>query len=476
MPMQQHRRSRFAALVALGLGVMSFFAGCGGDMTAGIQGSGFTGGIAAVGPITGFGSIFVDGVEYATGGAQISIDDQSATESQLRVGQVVTIKGTVNADGVTGTATTVSFANDLRGPITQIDVNAQTFLVLGQTVRVTDATLFDDSLVASVLADMPVNTPVEVSGFLDSAGVLIASRIEAANASGGLQVRGIVQALDTTARTFRINTLTVDYSGVSPSGTLSNGASVTVQGSTLSSASTLIATKVKVSGGLGAGANDRGQLEGVITSFTSNASFSVNGQAVTTDGTTLITPQGATLGLDVRVKVHGTFNASGVLAANKIEVRPQSLSLVRGTVDAVSATARTLTVLGVSISTSSTTSFEDKSSQQIRLFSLADVRVGDYVEVRGIGDASSLSAITLERQRPDARVYLQGVARNVAAPSFTILGVTVMTDAQTHFAGSSGGQDAAAQFFAAAANQIVRVRGTLVGNQLVADQAQIRQQ
>jgi len=474
--MLHHRSTRLTALFAVCIGIVSLFAGCGGDMTAGIQGSGRTVGIAAVGPINGFGSIFVDGVEYSTGGAQISVDDQAATESQLRVGQVVTVKGTVNADGITGTANTVSFASDLRGPVAQVNVDAGTFVVLGQTVRVTDATLFDDSFSTPSLSGMSASTLVQVSGFADSMGALIASRIEPANASAGMQVRGTVQMLDTSAHTFRINALTVDYSAIAPSGTLANGAVVIAQGSSLATSGALIATRVKVIAGLGASANDRGELEGLITSFTSNASFAVNGQPVSTSATTQVTPQGAVLGLDVRVKVHGTFDAAGVLAADKVEVRSQSLSLVRGLVDAVSASSRTLRVLGVNVTTDASTSFEDKSSQQVRLFGLADVRVGDYVEVRGTADASgTLAAFTIERQKPDDRVYLQGVARNVSAPTFSVLGVTVTTDAQTQYPGSAG-PDEATQFFANAANQIVRVRGTLVGSTLVADQAQIRQQ
>jgi hypothetical protein len=474
--MPVHKSFRLSALAAVCIGIVSLFAGCGGEMTAGIQGSGLTGGVAAVGPITGFGSIFVDGVEYSTGGAQISVDDQAATESQLRVGQIVTVKGTVNADGVTGIASTVSFASDLRGPVTQVDANAGTFVVLGQTVRVADTTLFDDSFTTQSLADISANTLVQVSGFLDSGGVLVASRVEPANANAGLQIRGAVQMLDTTAHTFRINTLTVDYSGIAPSGTLANGAFVIAQGSSLSTSGALIATRVKVVAGLGAGTNERGQLEGLVTSFTSNASFSVNGQPVTTSASTLLTPQGVVLGLDVRVKVHGTFDAAGVLVADKVEVRSQSLSLARGLVDAVSASGHTLRVLGVNVTTDAATSFEDKSSLHVRLFGLADVRTGDYIEVRGTADASgTLSAATIERQRPDNRVYLQGVARNVSAPTFSVLGVTVTTDAQTQYPGS-GGPDHATQFFANAANQIVRVRGMLVGDTLVADQAQIRQQ
>src|SRR4029077_9831848 len=59
--------------------------------TAGIQGTGSPAPAAAVGPITGFGSIFVNGVEYTTSNAQILIDGQAGAETQLQTGQVVTI-------------------------------------------------------------------------------------------------------------------------------------------------------------------------------------------------------------------------------------------------------------------------------------------------------------------------------------------------------------------------------------------------
>lgn len=472
---QTATRARWA--LAFGMGIAGLLGGCGGDLTAGIQGSGapVASSVTTVGPIQAFGSIFVDGVEYSTGGAQIRIDDQSGTESQLRVGHIVTIKGTINADGLTGTATEVSFIGDLRGPVTQLDVAGGTFKVLGQTVRANDATLFDESFTVADLSGLQNGTVVEVSGFPTAAGVVSASRVESGNAANGFQIRGTVQALDTAASTFRINSLTIDYSGVAPVGTLANAAIVTVQGNTIAPSGALVATRVQVFPGLGAAANDRGRLEGVITSFVSNTDFTVNGQRVLTDGSTDLNLQGVTLGVDVPVKVRGTFNAAGALVASRVDVKPQSLSLVRGLVDSASASSSTLTVLGVPITTSGTTSFNDKSSLHLRPFRLADVRSGDYVEVRGVANSSGggLSATLVERDKPEDRSYLQGVALNVASPNFTVLGVPVSTDSQTSFPGS-GGQDAAARFFSEAQGQLVKVRGTLAGNTLLAEQAQIR--
>jgi hypothetical protein len=185
---------------------------------------------------------------------------------------------------------------------------------------------------------------------------------------------------------------------------------------------------------------------------------------------------GATLGVNVRVEVQGTFNATGALVARRIEVQSQTLSLVRGLVDSVSSANGSVTVLGVSAVLTSTTSLEDRSSQPVRFFSLADVRTGDYVEIRGTpnADGTGLVATVVERDNPETRSYVQGLVLGVSDPNFTILNVTVATDAQTHFIGLGGSTQAAGLFFSQALNHSVKVRGAVVGSLLLADQVQIR--
>ena len=447
---------------------------CGADQVAGIQGTGnpVASGVTSVGPISGFGSVIQGGVEYATSGAQIRLDDQSGTESQLRVGQVVVIKGSVNPDGVTGTATEVTFISDLRGPVGQIDVAAGTFKVLGQTVRVDDATVFDDGIQPASLEGLQSGTAVQVSGFANAAREIVASRVDLSVT--GLQVRGVVASLDAAAHTFVINSLTVNYGSVTPTGTLANGSTVVVRGVAIANGA-LVATQVQVIGALSAAANDRGNLDGLIAAFVSNADFTVEGQRVITDGSTVFDLGGAVLGVDVPVRVRGTFTASGALLASRVEVKAKNLSLVRGQVDAVSSANKTLTVLGVAITTNVGTSFEDKSNQHVKLFRLADVRTGDYVEVRGVpGTGNSLVATLVQRDKPEDRVYLQGLARDLANPNFTILGLQVMTNAQTRFVGLGGQSRAAEQFFSDASGRAVRVRGALAGGVVVADQVKIQ--
>ena len=121
--MKLHTLSR-SVMVALTALFLSLIAACGSDTTAGIEGSGspVASAVTTTGRITGFGSIFVAGVEYNTATAQIRVDDQPATESELRVGHVVTITGTINPDGKTGTANQVTLTSDVRGDVGSVDV------------------------------------------------------------------------------------------------------------------------------------------------------------------------------------------------------------------------------------------------------------------------------------------------------------------------------------------------------------------
>ena len=77
-------------------------AGCGGAgglaSTSGGGGIGGTG-LTSTGSIDGFGSIFVNGVEFETDESDVSLDGLTSTQDKLRLGMVVTVHGTVNADG-----------------------------------------------------------------------------------------------------------------------------------------------------------------------------------------------------------------------------------------------------------------------------------------------------------------------------------------------------------------------------------------
>ena len=456
------------------LSLVLLVASCGGSQTAGIEGSGAP--VTAVGPITGFGSIFVNRVEYGTANAQIDVDGQPGTESQLAVGDVVTVVGTVGTNGTTGTASRVTFRWKVAGTVTQVDLPTRTFVALGQTVLVSASTVFDAAISPADISGIQSAVHVQVSGFANSFGQLVASRIEPLPAGDPLRVEGAVQALNTTAHTFQINSLLIDYSAVAPSATLMNGNIVDVEGSGLNAAGALVATAVEAASALAGATSSEGEVDGVITAFTSAADFRLSDLHVTTTAATQFSLDGVILGVNVRVAVVGSFDASGNLVATAVETQPEGEGLVRGLVQ-TPPSGGALTVLGVTIATDATTEFEDDSSAMLRPFHLSDLHVGDYVEARGrAGPGATLHAEVLLRETPDSLSFLQDTATSVSYPSFTLLGVSVITTAQTQYAAADGSVLSAARFFAQAANQTVEAGGTPSGASLIATQVQIQGQ
>ena len=472
--------------IALGTLAALLAAGCGGgsggsgSTIAGIDRGGVT---IAQGPISGFGSVIVNGVHYSTSGASITIDDQPGTESDLKVGQVVRIEATLDASGTTGAAKRVAFEDDVEGPLQTIDRAASRLVVLGQAVQVSAATSFGDSIVPRGIDGLRIGDRLEVSGLANAGGVIAATRIERKSVVAGFEVKGVAAQVDTAARRLRVNQLLIDYSAAQVSGFTggqpANGDLVEANGA-LNGSGILVATRLeRRNSTLPGTTSDKAELEGLVTRFASAADFDVAGQRVTT--TTSTQYEGGTaasIAIDAALEVTGAFDASGRIVAQKIEFRRESDLELQGRVDSVNAAGNTLTVLGQAVRTTAQTRFEDKSSADVQRFSLADVRVGDSVEVRGYREAGVFVASLLEREDTaggagGGTVEVKGPAAAVAAPNFMVAGVLVTTDSRTEFRNKEGGSITAAAFFAAAPGREVKARGSLVGNTVLAERAEL---
>jgi hypothetical protein len=445
------------------------------DATGGIDRGGVT---IAQGTINGFGSVIVNGVHYSTGSATITVDDQPGTESDLRVGQVVRVEGTVDAGGTTGTARSISYDDDVEGPVQSIDLATARFVVLGQTVQVGAGTSFDDSIVPRSLDGLQVGDRVEVSGLVGSDGMIAATRVELRTGTAPVEVKGAVASVDTAARRFSINQLQVDYAAATltgfATGQPANGDLVEAQGA-LNGSGVLVATSVeRRSASLSGTTDDEADLEGLITRYVSATDFDVAGQRVTTTGATRYEGgTAANLALNVAVEVEGGFDATGRIVATEVEFRPQGDVELSGPVDSISLATSSLVLLGITVRTTTLTRFEDQSSADVERFDLADLAVGDQVEIRAYDDGSGLVATLLERDDPEAGVELQGIATDVAQPNFRVAGVAITTDLQTEYRDNNGASISAATFFAAAPGREVKVSGSRVGDTVLADRAEL---
>lgn len=429
-----------AAVGAMGL------AACGGGGSAGGGGAAPQ---AVVGVITGFGSVYVNGVEYETSGASVSMDGSAAAETDLRVGMVVTLSGTVNADGTTGTATQVVFNDELEGVVLGNGIAAGSTTgalnVMGQNVTVTATTQFASDVAAITAPDLIVaGNVVEVSGYADGSGNIVATRIEvkqATLAGETIEVKGVVSALDSGAMTFALGGLTVDYSAASVPANLADGLYVEVKSTSAPVAAgpayVLAASEVEVEGdgqyGVEGDDGDEVQVQGVVTAIdTSAGTLTVNGQTVliqSDDAEDLALLAALQVGDLVQLEAHF---ANGVLVADGIEneVEQEGGIEIHATVEAVDAAARTVTLLGQTINLTNTTLISDardeNGSVPEHYFSVADVAVGDYVEVNAYLDVDShLVAVEFERDDDHSAgvVELKGSVTSVAP--LQVAGVTV---------------------------------------------------
>jgi hypothetical protein len=120
--------------------------------------------------IASFGSVVVNGIHYETNAATITVDGQPATQSDLRVGQVVSMVAELEDGAASGTASSVSFDDNVEGPIQSIDTASGVLVVLGQTVRIGTSTSFDDSILPRSLDGLAVGDFVEASGLVKADG------------------------------------------------------------------------------------------------------------------------------------------------------------------------------------------------------------------------------------------------------------------------------------------------------------------
>ncbi len=164
---------------ALMLSTTVWLAACGGGGDSAGIGTGGTGSFS-VGPITGFGSVFVNGVRYDDSGARLVDDDGTVTvvgsgASPLKVGMVVELSGSVDDSGTQRRATQIAYGAELKGPVSAVDVAAGSFVVFGVTVRTTATTVYDDFGGTASLAPGQV---VEVHGQADAGGRIVATYVE----------------------------------------------------------------------------------------------------------------------------------------------------------------------------------------------------------------------------------------------------------------------------------------------------------
>ncbi len=446
MQSHKHTITRHISLfsITLGaLGLLAILAGCSSDSSPPNSNSSNSSTISGV--ITGFGSrsIFVNGVEYETSNASILEEGNSTTEDALSIGMVVTLQGSVNDDGMTGTATHISYDDNVEGIVFANTIAVDGKLdVMGQIVDVNDDTTFESNVVAVTQpSEIAVGNVVEISGYTSGEGMILATRIEVKSETyttgDKIEVKGIIGA-DVTASQFMIGTLVIDYSTATLDGLpamLVAGTYVEAQGrSGVDIATrTMVASKIELEhDDMDDNEGNEVEIEGTVSNVISETEFEINGTPVLHNSATEFEyGTAADIVSGALLEVEGTFDIDGKLVAEEIEFRKGAEIEVEAYIDAIDLDNSNVSIFGKFFQINNLTTMQDDSADDMRIFSLNDLEINDRVELHAYIDATtgSFIATSLEKQDYDTSdLSIEGpVDADVAtgADSFTMFGVTV---------------------------------------------------
>lgn len=377
------------------------------------------------GSVSGFGSVFVNGVEFETSAATILIDGQSSNETALNIGQYVTVEGQFNPP----VAERITYVETLKGPVDSINP----LRVMGQTILINNGTVFSN--MTDVAVDLVPGDEVEISGPRTSTGDIVAGYFEKLS-SAPLRYTLVGTASNVGATNFHINRLKVN---IQNSG-IQNGQIVRIKGlpgtyitDTGSNLSEIDAESEETYQPYTSDDELEAEIEGIITRFTSTSDFDINGIPV--DASAAIYEQGsaADLGVDVEIEVEGQFNALGILIAEKVILEKESEILLYG--DVTATTSDSLTLMGLTVLVNTETQMEDESTADIQYFSLSNINTGDQLEVRAYQDTGTLIASRVERNDPDTEAFIQGPVDvgsiDDVGTSLSVLGVALDTESAT---------------------------------------------
>ena len=476
-------RYMHAALAAILISSLSACSSGGGDSAVGGTE------VTSSGPITGFGSVFVNGKRFETVGSRIVSEDDGSVLAEnpsddelkqvLGLGEVVTVRGT-STDDSNGVANTIVVDDELVGEVTSVSAADGSFVVLAQTVSVTPDTIIDDSIIEAVrgveipndlrFGDLPETLDqlitagmiVEVNGFPSQNGVE-ATRVEdvtnqPAPGGGALddEVKGFVSQLN-PGTSFKINDLTVFYDNSAldsedfASRDLAEGDFVEVHGEA-NGASSMNAFRIELDDDVLDDDLNSGELEieGVIRKVIPDAVGTggiivINGEDIRVDD---VSPFSEGL----RVEIEGTLLSDGSLLVSQL--KDESEDTVRTEDEVASSVPGTsfTTRLGITVTPSDRSRLEDDTIDEddgltIQQF-LSNIN-GQRIEARGFPMDNETVWTRLEiEESSDPGCRLRGPVGTITAPtSFTIMSVTIDVSnvSENNFEGPDGlpiGRDA----------------------------------
>lgn len=455
--MKRHFCNRVIGLAAgtVVFGAISACGGAGGGLDVadgGIRGTG-----SSVGPVSGFGSVFVNGVEFSTDdipNREVESNDGITAEGLLSEGMILRVEGEWFDDGK-GTAEKLSYDDTLRGPVDLVTADPSgagefvTLSVMGQSVRVDRQTVVRGTTYATLLAEPSITDHVRVSAWRQADGSYRAGYIGVINPDlTSIELEGTLSAVDISQNQFTIGTITVEYDENSVSfgsdlteANLINGAVLEVEGTLSGSMLTAATIDRDDARRFSRSSADDIEFTAIIDASyapsgagTLPGEFTMGGLTVrVTDATELddsITLDELTEGL--LIQVQGQFVSDTVVEAEEIELRDGDAK-IRGVVSLTTDSAFFIGGVEVRVGPTTTFTVEDGSDITLQMLPVGNTAV----EVEGIekelGADIFIDALRVEVDSEEAdfgdrdKFELEGQLRGISAipGTITLFGVQI---------------------------------------------------
>ncbi|OUS28648.1 hypothetical protein A9Q99_11585 [Gammaproteobacteria bacterium 45_16_T64] len=402
----------------------------------GIEGTGIIAGaenqLITYGPITQFGSIYVNGAKYEIDDAAITFTNNIGNP-ELRLGMMVQVNTDwQQQDNGVFTAQSVLFDKQLEGPIASVTAmgDTLTLTVLGSTVIVDNNT----SIHRVLSTPMVAGKMVTVSGITNEKQQLLATYIsvhaQPFDDEQDIEFEATIQAIDHAEQRLTINGMSIDVSHTqwkhSTLDSIQVGDKVEVIGQYHGTTHSVTANRIRYKRHeLDVSNGNRVDLDTFVTHYKSNNTFQLNGFASDASNAHFVVGNAEDLRNGTRIRAVGYINNKGTFAIRSIRIKEKSKSSLKAPVSSIDTTLGSMVVLGLEGKVSTDTLYNSTLEKHNKYISLRDIEVGSWVDIKGRMVNDNFLIKSVSEIAPRNNVVLKGPITKNTDNTFSIAGIRI---------------------------------------------------
>lgn len=386
----------------------------------GIEGTGIVAGaenqLIAYGPITQFGSIYVNGTKYEIDDAELEFVNGTG-RSELSIGMMVQVQADwqQQIDGVFN-AQKVTFDHQIEGPINTIARQGDVTLlnILGTTVVVAGDTAID----RSIPYQFEAGSVVTVSGISNEKNQIMATyvalRSEVYREGQQVELESTVASVNMRDQIIRLNGIDVDVSQAKwKQGSLQTvdvGYRVEIVGYYDAMTNRIIASQVRVKkNDLSLNKGNKLNVDTIVTHFKSLSQFRLNGYTANASKAEILRGDYENLRNGVRVRAAGYINVDGVFEVHTLRIKRNANFAAKVPVSSINLSTGEIGFLNQKAYALPDTIYQSKLRAINKYFSINDIDVGDWIEIQGVEDNGRLTIGNIFALRNKPQMILKGL-------------------------------------------------------------------